>query len=414
MKNRSALNLLFVANGISGFSQGISMLAIPWYFSRVQNAVYFNKAYAIITFIVLFFGLYAGTLVDKFSRKNNFLGNSLICGLLLCIIGGIGFYQQHLSELLVVAVFGITMLNYNIHYPTLYAFGQEISVKEDYAKVNSNIEIVGQSTSILSGGIAALMLDGYTFQWGNTGLSINILKWEIWEIFLLNALTYFIAAALIVRIKYTPVPNKSAYLGIRQRVIQGFSYLKQHPDLFVFGLFSYSVFAMLLVEVHAVLPVYVDHHLQEKGSVFAIADGIYAIGALLAGLFANKIFTGSSTRKAIILLSLLTGLIFIWAFATKAVWIIYTVSIILGFTNAGIRVLRLTYLFNHIPNELMGRVNSIFNMLNILIRTLFIFIFSLPFFNFGNNVIWAYLIMAIFIIFSAAMLLMNKQKTTTS
>ncbi|TAE86994.1 MAG: MFS transporter, partial [Bacteroidetes bacterium] len=190
--------------------------------------------------------------------------------------------------------------------------------------------------------------------------------------------------------------------------------LKQHPNLFVFGLFSYSVFAMLLVEVHAVLPVYVDHHLQEKGSVFAIADGIYAIGALLAGLFANKIFTGSSTRKAIILLSLLTGLIFIWAFATKAVWVIYTVSIILGFTNAGIRVLRLTYLFNHIPNELMGRVNSIFNMLNILIRTLFIFIFSLPFFNFGNNMIWAYLIMAIFIIFSAAMLLMNKQKTTTS
>ncbi|TAE90124.1 MAG: hypothetical protein EAY81_01170, partial [Bacteroidetes bacterium] len=217
VKNKSALNLLFIANGISGFSQGISMLAIPWYFSRVQNAVYFNKAYAIITFIVLFFGLYAGTLVDKFSRKNNFLGNSLICGLLLLVIGGIGFYQQQLSELLVVAVFGITMLNYNIHYPTLYAFGQEISVKEDYAKVNSNIEIVGQSTSILSGGIAALMLDGYTLQWENSGLSINIPKWEIWEIFLLNAFTYFVAAALIVRIKYTPIPNKSTYLGIKQR-----------------------------------------------------------------------------------------------------------------------------------------------------------------------------------------------------
>lgn len=414
MKNKSALNLLFVANGISGFSQGISMLAIPWYFSRVQDSVYFNKAYGIITLIVLFFGLYAGTLVDRFSRKNNFLGNSLICGALLLVIACVGFYQHSLSSLMVIAVFAITMMNYNIHYPTLYAFSQEISAKEDYVKVNSNIEIVGQSTSILSGGIAALMLDGFTLQVGTTALSVTIPKWEIWEIFMLNAFTYFVAAVLILRIKYTPAKQVLPYTTILYRIKQGFTYLKQNPHVFVFGLFSYSVFAMLLVEVHAVLPVYVNHHLNENGSVFAIADGIYAVGALFAGLFVRKIFTGSSTKKAIIFLTLLTALIFVWAFATKAIWIIYTVSIILGFTNAGIRVLRLTYLFNHIPNELMGRVNSIFNMLNILLRTLFIFIFSIPFFNFGNNIIWAYLIMALFIFISAVMLIINKQKTTTT
>jgi MFS transporter, DHA3 family, macrolide efflux protein len=408
VKNKLALNLLFTANGISGFAQGISMLAIPWYFTRIHANSYFNIAYGIITIAVLFFGLYAGTLVDRFSRKSNFLGNSLVCGILLLAISCIGFFQQSLSEFLVVAVFGITMLNYNIHYPTLYAFGQEISNPEDYAKVNASIEVVGQSTSIVSGGIAAVMLEGGSFSFGGVGIGFQ--AWTIWEIFLLNAITYFIAAGLIALIRYTPAPLKHVETSVYRRIKTGFSYLKAHPVLLIFGLFSYSVFAMLLVEVHAVLPAYVDKHLHEKGSVFAIADGIYAIGALSAGLFVNKVFNSGRTQQAVIILTWITAGIFIWAFASTSVLVIYLVNLILGFTNAGIRVLRLTHLFNNVPNELMGRVNSIFNMVNLLVRTLFIFLFSIPFFNFDNNVIWTYLIMGLFLVASAIVLIFNRKQ----
>ncbi len=409
VKNKLALNLLFTANGISGFAQGISMLAIPWYFAN--NTPYFNKVYGLITIGILFFGLYAGTLVDKYSRKANFLGNSLVCGFLLLAIAGIGFYQNGLNDVLVVAVFGITMLNYNIHYPTLYAFGQEISSVEDYAKVNSNIEIVGQSTSILSGGIAAVMLQGVIINLPIINYAIVISSWNIWEIFLLNAGTYFLAATLILFIKYQPKQKHAQHLQIFERIKVGFIYLRQHPKLLIFGVFSYSVFAMLLVEIHAVLPAYVDKHLHEEGSVFAIADGIYALGALCAGLFVSKVFTATSTQRAVIILTAITAAIFIWAFAAKSVLVIYLVSLILGFTNAGIRVLRLTYLFKQIPNELMGRVNSIFNMLNILVRSIFIFLFSIPFFNFDNHIIWAFLIMAVFLLFSALVLMFNTKQS---
>jgi MFS family permease len=409
VKNKLALNLLFTANGISGFAQGISMLAIPWYFAN--NTPYFNKAYGLITIGVLFFGLYAGTLVDKYSRKANFLGNSLVCGFLLLTIAGVGYYLNGLNDILVVAVFGITMFNYNIHYPTLYALGQEISAVEDYAKVNSNIEIVGQSTSILSGGIAAVMLEGVTINLPIIDYSIVINSWNIWEIFLLNAGTYFLAASLILFIKYQPIPKHAQHPKIFNRIKVGFTYLRQHPKLLIFGIFSYSVFAMLLVEIHAVLPAYVDKHLHENGSVFAIADGIYALGALCAGLFVNKVFTATSTQRAVIILTAITAAIFIWAFAAKSVLVIYLVSLILGFTNAGIRVLRLTYLFKQIPNQLMGRVNSIFNMLNILVRSLFIFLFSFPFFNFDNQIIWAFLIMALFLLLSALVLMFNTKQS---
>ena len=34
-----------------------------------------------------------------------------------------------------ILVFGITIFNYNVHYPNLYAFGQEITEPKNYGKL---------------------------------------------------------------------------------------------------------------------------------------------------------------------------------------------------------------------------------------------------------------------------------------
>jgi MFS family permease len=410
-QNRKSLALLFAANGISGFAQGVSMLSIPWYFAKNNNTQVFNYSYAALTFFIMFFGLYAGTLVDKFSRKNNFLVTSLICGILIFSISLVGYANEQLPPFLIIAVFAITMLNYNIHYPTLYAFGQEISMPEQYKSVNSNIEIVGQSTSILSGGFAAILLDGFEINFEFFKLSIS--AWHIYDVFMMDAITYFIASLLIYLIPYTPPVNKiKDDMGILKRLKQGFSYLKQHQTIFIFGVCSYVVFAMLLVEIHAVLPTYIKQHLQASGNVFAIADTIYAVGALSAGFFVNKLFEKASLVKTIIGLTIITSIIFLAAAISKSILVIYLVSIILGFCNASIRVLRLTYLFKIIPNNLMGRVGSIFNLINVLIRSLFIFAFSHSIFAIDNNIIYAYAIMALFLLFAAIIMLAIKNKLT--
>ena len=51
MKNKQAIYLLFLSNIISGLAQGISMIAIPWYFIEiVEESEYFALGYIIITF----------------------------------------------------------------------------------------------------------------------------------------------------------------------------------------------------------------------------------------------------------------------------------------------------------------------------------------------------------------------------
>ncbi len=408
--------MLFTANATSGLAQGMSMLAIPWYFAKTQQSGLFTIAYGFITLIILVFGLYAGTVVDRFSRKGNFLTINLICGVLIFGIAMAGFINHSLPNMLIISVFAITLLNYNIHYPTLYAFVHEISEPSQYQKINSWIEIVGQSTSVLSASLAALLIEGVSQHNGKLAgfairLPFEIKRWEVWEIFMMDAITYFVAALLISGIKYKQVKVVTTELGsVIKRIRSGFSYLKQRPELIIFGLFSYSVFATLLVTIHSILPIYVERHLNEQGSVFAAADLIYAMGALGAGLFVTRVFKKSNAINSIIVLTVLATGLFMWLFLTKSVLVVYLFSILLGFSNAGIRVLRLTYFFNHIPNEIMGRVNSIFNMANVFTRSIFIFLFSLPFFTFGNNVIWAFFIMSLFLGVSALALIVNRKK----
>ena len=76
----------------------------------------------------------------------------------------------------------------------------------------------------------------------------------------------------------------------------------------------------------------------------------------------------------------------------KLLWVFFLGNLILGITNAGVRILRTTYIFNHIPNNLIGRAGSVFNSLNIIIRMMMIGVFALPFFNIDDNIRYAYFV----------------------
>ena len=416
MQNKSALYLLIAANAVSGFAQGISMLAIPWYFSDILDASStFGIIYGAATFLTLFWGLYVGTLVDRFPRKNIFLFITIIGALIIGSVAGSGFYYGEVPMPLIGLVFCTTLFIYNVHYPTLYAFGQEITEKKNYGKINSIIEIQGQATSVLSGALAAVLITGINEEFLNRiglgHLQININPWELHEIFLMDAFTYIIAFILILMIKYQPAVTKIIHKGsIIKRLKQGASFLKENPLIFHFGVGSYAVFAMLLVHIHQLLPIYINNHLSESSSVYAGAKILYALGALLSGIGIRWLFKNTSTVKAIIILMVLSLLVFQLAAFTQSSIIIIIVSCVLGLTNAGTRILRVTYLFNHVPNYIIGRTGSVFQTINVFIRFAFITLFSLTFFSEENNITWAYFICGLFIFISIFPLLIYYKK----
>ena len=417
MKNEKAFTILLTANAISGFAQGISIIAIPWYFINVlEKSSTFGIMYAAVTFITLFWSLYAGTLIDKYSRKKIFLSVNIFGGIILGLVAGIGWYFNNVPSWCVMLVFASTIFIFNIHYPSLYAFGQEITEKEKYAKMNSLLEIQLQTTTMISGALAAVLLAGTKNQTVNifgfvVHLSADIQKWELYEIFAMNAFTYFIAVFLILFIKYEPVFEKNTDTGtIWERTVTGFRFLKEQPLIFLFGNASYAIFVIMLIEANQLMPLYIAHNLNEDASVYASAEMYYALGALFSGFVITRIFKNMHSLKAIILMMFITAAGCYMCSFSKKVLIFYLFSLLLGITNAGTRILRIIYLFRHIPNHLTGRTSCIFNMINIIFRTLLIGLFSVSFFTQSNHVIYSFFICGTFILVWIVPLILKYEK----
>ncbi len=411
MKNKKAFNLILLANIVSGFAQGISMLSIPWYYSKVvHQESFFGWAYLVVTIISLFWSMYCGTLIDKYNRKTIFIYLNVVGGIILLSVSALMFGTQQLNNWLILLVFATTIMVWNMHYPALYALGHELMEKDNFGKFNSALEIQGQSTTIAAGAVGAMLLQGvdesnFTLL-GMTFGHIQISKWDLNEIFLMDGITYLLAIILISMVKYSPlIKEKTQPESVITRLVQGFAYLKNNKATFVFGLASYSIFAVLLVEVHLLLAWYVNNHLGKTADVYSFAEIFYSIGALFAGIAIRKIFAKSNTVKAVLILMAITTIVLMVAAGTKSVIVFYMFSLAIGVTNAGTRVLRLTWLFNKVPNHLMGRVGGVFGALNIFQRMVLIAVFSIPFFSIGSHVTLAYFISGVFILLNFLVIL---------
>jgi MFS transporter, DHA3 family, macrolide efflux protein len=417
MENKQALFTLLSANVVSGFATGISMLAIPWYFTINGYAAEFGILYATVTFFSLFWNLYAGSLIDKHSRKTLFIWISSVSGIVLLSVAISGFLTGHTSIILIGLVFVATIFNYNIHFGALYAFGQEISPPAYYGRISSYLEIQNQSTSVLSGGVAVILLSGVgsgealNFIGMNLNIPVTIEAWSMEEIFLLDAITYSIAIVLVSTIRYKPVSARPKETGtVISRIQSGFMYLREHPKLFKFGILSHAIFVVLLVEVLYLVPIYIDKHLNEGADVYASSEILYSLGALFAGISIRKIFLKLKTVNSIIILQIISAAIFFLVSFTKEVSIFYAFSFLIGITNAGARVLRVAYIFKHIPNNIIGRTNGIFNLINILLRSTFIGIFAFAWFSEGSNITIAYFICGSFVLVSGFILWIDSKK----
>jgi len=413
MKNRGAIIYLFLANSISGIAQGISMIAIPWYLTSSLNMpTFFGTLYATLTFLALFWGLWVGSMIDKYNRKNIFLGISAVGAVVVLSTAFTGYYNGGLHYGFAALIFGLTFFIYSVHYPNLYAFAQEISEPAYYGRITSYIEIQGQFTNMMGGACAAILLSGITagpFDLFGYVLEqpFTVEKWELHEIFLLDGSTYVLAFLLISLMKYERIADLEKDTGtILQRVKFGFNYLWSNKMILLFGISTFAVFVTVLVVGFYLIPIYVTKHLERGAGVYAIADVFFAFGALLAGIGIRQVFRKLTSVQTILTLATLTASVYFFYMYNSNIPLFYLAMMLVGMSNAGIRITRMTYIFKHIPNNVIGRAGSLFGMTNVFLRMSLIGLFTLPFFIEGDNIIYPFMIMGFFILLSNVPLVM--------
>lgn len=408
MKNIIAIRLLLLANFVSGISQGISMISVPAYFATSNQSNEFNIAYACITVVSLFWSLYSGTLIDKYNRKHIFLGLNLFNAIAIGTIAYLESTTTGNTSMYAMLVFALTFWNYNLHYPCFYAFMQEITEAVHYNKIASYIEVQSQLASALAGAGAALLLSGGIH---TPWMTFEIESWTLGEIFALDAVTYVIALLIMSSIRFVSIVERKRETGsVLTRLKIGYDYLEARPYVFLFGITTYAVFIVVLLHVFNLAPLYVAQHLEAPSEIFAVSEIFYATGAIVSGLCIHRIFKNITSVKAIIILTIITILEFVYMI--QSTWILgfFMATFLLGITNAGIRVLRVSYLFKVISNQVMGRTNSIFFLTNVLFRITFLTLFSLAFFHQSGNVIYTFLILSVFMLLSVAILVLFYSK----
>jgi MFS family permease len=355
----------------------------------------FGVLYFLLTIITLFWGTYVGTVVDRYDRKKIFIWINVFGAAGLFVSAFLCSTLDSVPWFIAIIPFYVTALIYNIHFPNLYSFAQEITETEHYGKITSILEIQGQLAFAISGALASLLLVGSTNQQINVaGFSFQLSKdfapWSLGSIFLLNGFTYVSSLIFTYFIQFERVAERHIDQGtVWDRLMMGFNFLKSNKKLLYFGVFSLFVFATILVCSTYLMPIYVNNHLKATGDVYAGSEMYFALGSLLAGFLTAKAFSNPNVYiRVIILLSFVATAIYLILFATNNIPIFYFMHALLGFANASIRILRVTYLFRNTPNSVIGRTNSVYFMSNVFWRLIWIGIISIPFFSIGNNIVY--------------------------
>lgn len=395
---------MLASNFIGNMAQGITMISIPTYFSEQNLSNDFFAFYWLVTLVTLIWTPFAGTIVDKYDRKKIFWIVNAACFGILGLLYLWGIQTGQIAPWAAGAAFAMTFFNYNIYYACFYSFIQEITPPKSYGKIASTIEMQGQFAAAIAGALAALLWEGKCFD--NLGFCFPQIGLN--GILGLNALVYAITFLLIGKMKYESLKEASddkATDSTIQRLATGYNWLKSNPYIFLFGTLSFTAFLVVITSTFSLNAVYAKVHLGAGSSAYAWSEVTYAIGAVLAGALVVKLFSWTNNVKAIIILTLLTAVQALVLAFSKSEWTFYAITFLMGITNAGVRVLRIEYLFTIVPNWVAGRANSIFAMTNILQRLIFLGIFTIPFFHVANNIIWTYAILAAFTVFATIIMI---------
>ncbi|MGM9943342.1 MAG: MFS transporter [Lysinibacillus sp.] len=351
---------LVAANVSSSIGLGITMIAIPWLLvsSPGGNQIlgYITLAMTIFNFIMT---PLIGGLIDRVSRKKLLIIGEIAGLLIMLFFSLLGFMNQTYDvwHYIVVCVTG--SLYYTIFYPTMFAFTQECFEKQYYKTLNGAMEVQSQLASMIAGGIA----------------SILIMKMELQWILLINSLTYLMAIIFFMKVRLVKRSETLLQPVTEQKkMIAGFTYVWKYPIMFYFLLCTTFPFIGVMI-TNFLFPVYLQQVHNASAWVYGVETMIYCLGAVCAGLLIPIISQKIGNEKTMIIsVFCYTMAISLIVFADIPLFLCLMFFLALG--NAGSRVARQTFMMEHIPNEYIGRVDSVIRLIGLFIRVLLLALFT--------------------------------------
>lgn len=361
MKSKLNYSKLFGAFSLTFLGDGLTLAAVPWLVSTLTT----DTLYASITMTALrlpwlIFSLPVGVLIDRYSRKHMLVGASFtrmifLLFLTICIWGG-----WISIPLLALFMFGIG-LSRVVFDSTVQTIIPQVVEEKKLEKAN------GQFTAgqLITSDILGVALGGF------------IITMHIVYPFAIDTVTAILSLLLISGLRGSFHPAKSKESQVEEKADKetrpmknwkremwsGIQYVFQ--DRFLRGLAILSVTITLMFSMILVTQIFfVREVLQLEAYAFGILISIATIGSIL-GSQAVAYMRKRWSSKQLILLSILSmGLLYGAVGLTSNAYVVGGLYFCAAFFIVVYNVVRSSILQRSVPNELLGRVGSVFRFLS--------------------------------------------------
>lgn len=356
---------LIAANTLGSIGSGVTIFSVPWLMVHHAGG---NDAYrwiTVVTTIVLFAMMpHYGSFVDHHSRKTVMLCSELWGLFATTSMATLGLVLGHFAMWQLMAIYFAGMLYYTLHYPAKFAMIQQMFDRSQYQSLTGLLEVQGQTAMMIAGGLGGYLVDHV----------------PLWVILFFDASTYLISFLIQATLPYEPThlaknsgrgEPTPARPGVWESVMQGWTWLRERPRLTVFLTCALIPF-IIVMAANYLFPIYVSNTLHANATYFAAGEITFAVGAIVAGMVLPKLISRHSASATIpgAMVVFFVGLAVIFLIRQPIAYL--AAGALLGFGNAGCRVARNALMLHIIPTKVMGRVTGFYNVLDRILRTLFV------------------------------------------
>jgi MFS family permease len=357
---------LFGASTISNLGDGIGIIAYPWLASAVTRNPLLIALVAVVQRLPwLLFSLPAGVITDRYDRRTlmviaNSLRALLTLGVAFIVLGKQGVLPSP-DDIDAGAVIGTDAFIYGMVLVATLLMGFAEVIYDNSAQTFMPAIVHTDNLEKANGRLWSIEQVANTFMGPPLGALLLIVAFSV--PFFVDAATFVVSAALIALIPATKQPPKQTGLAERRpwkvELKEGFSWLWSHdllrPMAIILGLLN-----MLGTLSGATLVLFAQEVLRTEPYEFALLESGGAIGGIIGGWSASRVARKIGSGPSLYLTLLVGGFTtFLIGFARD--WIfVWAMFAIFMFLAVLWNVITVSLRQSIIPDELLGRVNSVY------------------------------------------------------
>ena len=346
LKNKNII-LLWFGHLISHAGDSIYMIALPWLILDLTGSKSTTSLTTMSGYLPsILFGLIAGMLADKYSRKIVMITSDILRAVFVIIVP-ISLIFGFASPLLIGIITFIVATIATPFYPARDSLIPDIVPKDQLTGANSIISTSGQMAHLLGPFLA--------------GVFVSIVG--LTHLFTIDAISF---SASLICISLIKLPNKENTKRNSQSysdlIGSGITYIKQEKSLkyliIITTINNYFIMGLAIIGI----PVFVREVLNNQFTTLAILETCMAAGMVIGSILIWRFLRGVNPVHLLLAGFILDGLTYCLIYFTESNLVAYSFLVIHGIGIPMITISRTLIIQLTVENQFRGRIFSLVNM----------------------------------------------------